>query len=125
MKIRKNNLGYGLLSLALALAFPLNANADEINLTPVDSLTEKADTELISGDEVNMEDRRPAQNPTNIIEVKSANNPQTQPVSNSQTIVNTKYKAQLDFKSNINYISQKGKEIEDKIDVKAYPVAFK
>lgn len=125
MKIRKNNLGYGLLSLALALAFPLNANADEMNLTPVDSLTEKADTELISGDEVNMEDRRPAQNPTNIIEVKSANNPQTQPVSNSQTIVNTKYKAQLDFKSNINYISQKGKEIEDKIDVKAYPVAFK
>lgn len=125
MKIRKNNLGYGLLSLALALAFPLNANADEINLTPVDSLTEKADTELISGDEVNMEDRRQEQNPTNIIEVKSANNPQTQPVSNSQTIVNTKYKAQLDFKSNINYISQKGKEIEDKIDVKAYPVAFK
>lgn len=125
MKIRKNNLGYGLLSLALALAFPLNANADEMNLTPVDSLTEKADTELISGDEVNMEDRRPAQNPTNIIEVKSANNPQIQPANNSQTIVNTKYKAQLDFKSNINYISQKGKEIEDKIDVKAYPVAFK
>lgn len=125
MKIRKNNLGYGLLSLALALAFPLNANADEINLTPVDSLTEKADTELISGDEVNMEDRRQEQNPTNIIEVKSANNPQTQPANNSQTIVNTKYKAQLDFKSNINYISQKGKEIEDKIDVKAYPVAFK
>lgn len=125
MKIRKNNLGYGLLSLALVLAFPLNANADEMNLTPVDSLTEKADTELISGDDINMEDRRPAQNPTNIIEVKSANNPQTQPVSNSQTIVNTKYKAQLDFKSNINYISQKGKEIEDKIDIKAYPVAFK
>lgn len=125
MKIRKNNLGYGLLSLALALAFPLNANADEMNLTPVDSLTEKTDTELISGDEVNMEDRRPAQNPTNIIEVKSANNPQTQPVSNSQTIVNTKYKAQLDFKSNINYISQKGKEIEDKIDVKAHQVDFK
>lgn len=123
MKIRKNNLGYGLLSLALALAFPLNANADEMNLTPVDSLTEKADTELISGDEVNMEDRRPAQNPTNIIEVKSANNPQTQPVNNSQTIVNTKYKAQPVL--NINYISQKGKEIEDKIDIKAYPVAFK
>ena len=125
MKIRKNNLGYGLLSLALALAFPLNANADEMNLTPVDSLTEKADTELISGDDINMEDRRQEQNSTNIIEVKSANNPQTQPVSNSQTIVNTKYKAQLDFKSNINYISQKGKEIEDKIDVKAHQVDFK
>ena len=127
MKIRKNNLGYGLLSLALALAFPLNANADEMNLTPVDSLTENTDTELISGDEVNMEDRRPAQNPTNIIEVKSANNPQTQPVNNSQTIVNTKYKAQPDLKlnANSNYISQKGKEIEDKIDVKAYPVDFK
>lgn len=123
MKIRKNNFGYGLLSLALALAFPLNANADEMNLTPVDSLTEKTDTELISGDEVNMEDRRPAQNPTNIIEVKSANNPQTQPVNNSQTIVNTKYKAQPVL--NINYISQKGKEIEDKIDVKAHQVDFK
>ena len=123
MKIRKNNLGYGLLSLALALAFPLNANADEMNLTPVDSLTEKTDTELISGDDINMEDRRPAQNPTNIIEVKSANNPQTQPVNNSQTIVNTKYKAQPVL--NINYISQKGKEIEDKIDVTPYRVAFK
>ena len=53
MKNRRNKIGYGLLSLALALAFPLNALADEI--TDGHNENETADT-LINEEDINLQE---------------------------------------------------------------------
>lgn len=119
MKIRKNNLGYGILSVALALALPLHANADEIDLTPVDSLTENTDSKLISDEEVIKEDLSqdsntvenqnptPIQNPSPSVRQNPAPSPKSIP------------------KINTNYISKKGQPIiKDPIEVKTHPAAL-
>ena len=106
MKNRRNKIGYGLLSLALALAFPLNALADEI--TDETNQNNTADT-LINKEEINLQDNRPTQ------------------VAPAPRMVNTTPTPtpRENIEKNTNYISQQGKVEEDKIEVTPYPVEFK
>ena len=106
MKNRRNKIGYGLLSLALALAFPLNALADEI--TDEHNENETADT-LINEEDINLQDNRPT------------------PVTLAPRMVNTTPTPtpRENIEKNTNYISQQGKVEEDKIEVTPYPVEFK
>lgn len=100
MKNRRNNVGIGILSIALALALPLNANATDT-------------TKLIEQDAVITEGS--AVDPTHEAPVSPATPAiQTAPTNTTR---------QLD--KNTNYISQRDKEAEDKIQVKVYPVELK
>lgn len=104
MNKKTNKLGYGLLSLALAISFPLNASATE-NLTkpanttePTSIIEETEDTTLL--DEEDIIDTEPEESQeTAPTPVPAANPsaPQTLPQAESH-----------------NYISQKGKEDEKK-----------
>lgn len=103
MKNRRNNVGIGILSIALALALPLNANATDT-------------TKLIEQDAVITEGS--AVDPTHEAPVSPATPAiQTAPTAPTNTT------RQLD--KNTNYISQRDKEAEDKIQVKVYPVELK
>lgn len=106
MKNRRNKIGYGLLSLALALAFPLNALADEV--TDETNQNNTADT-YIKEEEINLQDNRPTQ------------------VAPAPSMVNTTPTptSKENIEKNTNYISQQGKVEEDKIEVTPYPVEFK
>ena len=100
MKNRRNNVGIGILSIALALALPLNANATD---TPKPIETNEVITE------------QPAVEP-----IQESPATPTVPTASTTTTNTTR---QLD--KNTNYISQRDKEAEDKIQVKVYPVELK
>lgn len=106
MKNRRNNVGIGILSIALALALPLNANAtDTQRLIEQDAVI----TEGSAGD------------PTHEVPVSPAT--PTVPTVPTASTTTTNTTRQLD--KNTNYISQRDKEAEDKIQVKVYPVELK
>lgn len=109
MKNRRNNVGIGILSIALALALPLNANATDT-------------TKLIEQDAVITEGS--AGDPTHEAPVSPATPAiQTAPTAPTAPTNTTNTTRQLD--KNTNYISQRDKEAEDKIQVKVYPVELK
>lgn len=109
MKNRRNNVGIGILSIALALALPLNANATD---TPKLIEQNAVITEGSAGD------------PTHEAPVSPATPAiQTTPTTPTAPTTPTNTTRQLD--KNTNYISQRDKEAEDKIQVKVYPVELK
>ncbi len=109
MKNRRNNVGIGILSIALALALPLNANAtDTQRLIEQDAVI----TEGSAGD------------PTHEVPVSPAT-PTTPTVPTVPTASTTTTNTTRQLDKNTNYISQRDKEAEDKIQVKVYPVELK
>lgn len=106
MKNRRNNVGIGILSIALALALPLNANATD---TP----------KLIEKDAVITEGLAGGQKQ----EAPTTPTTPTTPTVPTASTTTTNTNKQLD--KNTNYISQRDKEAEDKIQVKVYPVELK
>lgn len=100
MKNRRNNVGIGILSIALALALPLNANATDTP-KPIENYEVRAE--------------QPAVEP-----IQESPATPTVPTASTTTTNTTR---QLD--KNTNYISQRDKEAEDKIQVKVYPVELK
>lgn len=115
MKNRRNKIGYGILSLALALALPLNASATEGKLTPVDSsskTSEPTSNKLLKDGDIKTDD-------TNQDQAK----PVLKPTTTSTTTQISQPKSQTTEK-NTNYLSQKDKEDEDKLKVTPHPVKF-
>ena len=104
MKNDRKKVGYGLLSLALALALPLNALADEVKEEPANDQGQQTET-LIKDEEIKTEDTSTDnQEPAPQVEapqVARPNNPAPQVLAPSQNL-----------EANTNYISQQGKEKE-------------
>ena len=108
MNKKTNKLGYGLLSLALALALPLNASATE-NINKTEETTEPTkiseetteetteEPKLIEETEIDTSTTETPQEPTQVAPV--TNPTRTQPLPQAESH---------------NYISQKGKENENK-----------
>lgn len=123
MKIRRNKVGYGLLSLALVLALPLNASATE-NLTPVvntettsESSTNDSENEAPTKDEKVTPDTKPIEDDEiNLKDTQDTTKQNTNPNANT-TNDNKSANLGSEIDKNSNYISQQGKEQEDKIEV--------
>lgn len=103
MKNKRNKLGYGILSLALALSLPLNVSATE----------NKVKTEDTQNDPIISEENAP------LIEEKDIDTTtqEAQAPAPSRVLApvsNPTRQAPLDRERNNNYISQKGKENENK-----------
>ena len=117
MKNNRKKVGYGLLSLALALALPLNALADEVKEEPASDQGQQTDT-LIKDEEIKTEDTSANnQAPAPQVEapqVARPTNPAPQVLAPSQNL-----------EANTNYISQQGKERKDAVEVTPYDVEFK
>lgn len=103
MKNKRNKVGYGLLSLALALSLPLNASATE-NINKTEEITEPSIVEetteepkLIEETEIDTSTTETPQAPAQVAPV--TNPTSTQPLPQAE---------------GHNYISQKGKENENK-----------
>lgn len=103
MKNKRNKVGYGLLSLALALSLPLNASATENN-NKTEEITEPSIVEetteepkLIEETEIDTSTTETPQAPAQVAPVTNPTNTQPLPQAEGH-----------------NYISQKGKENENK-----------
>src|SRR5574344_389795 len=111
MKNKTNKLGYGILSLALALSLPLNASATE-NLTKLENTSEPTS-------QVDQVEEANSTEDTNLIteediDTTTTETPAPAQIQNQAPVSSPVIRQTLPEDKNENYISQKGNEAENK-----------